>query len=106
MIERVSPTARNYLEGIPSNQWRRTAWLDDPGLPHRYGILTSNMSESANNMFEKARDVSWLNTIDIILGMMMERIAMKRKNVNLFSLVIKESPRLRWCYSEVGILRW
>jgi hypothetical protein len=33
-------------------------------------------------MFEKARDVSWLHTIDIILGMMMERIGMMRKNVN------------------------
>ena len=64
---------------IPDNHWRSTAWLDDLTLPPRFGIVTSNMSESMNNMFEKARDGSWLNSMDTILGKMMERISLLRK---------------------------
>ena len=67
-IGTISNKARQYLEEIPANQWRSTAWLDDLGFPPRYGIVTSNMSESMNNMFEKARDGSWLQSIDSILG--------------------------------------
>ena len=72
---------RKYLEEILSNQWRSTSWLDDPGLPPRYGIITSNMSESTNNMFEEAREKSWLLAIDYIFGKMMERITNLRKEV-------------------------
>lgn len=80
-IDKLSPRARTYLEEIPAKQWRGTAWLDDISLPPRYGIVTSNMSESTNNMFEKARDGSWLHSIDVILGTMTERIAALRQKV-------------------------
>ena len=67
------------MEDIPDKQWRGTAWLDDIGLPPRFGIYTSNMSESANNMFEKAHDKSWLYSINDILSTMFKRISSLRE---------------------------
>jgi hypothetical protein len=55
--------------------------MDDPGLPARYGIVTSNMSEATNNMFQDAREGSWLYSLDFMLGKMMERISDMRKRV-------------------------
>ena len=80
-IGRISPLGLRYLEGIEPSQWRGTAWVDDLGLPPRYGIVTSNMAESTNSMFEKARDGSWLYTLDTILGTMTERISAMRTKV-------------------------
>jgi hypothetical protein len=80
-IHKVSVKGRTYIEEIPPNQWRSTCWVDDPRLPPRYGIVTSNMSESTNNMFAGAREGSWLLSLDYILGKMMERIADLRKKV-------------------------
>jgi hypothetical protein len=73
-IENISAAGRQYLDSIPKNQWLNTAWLEDPTLPKRYGIITTNMSESANSMFEEARDVSWLRSVHLILGKMCQRI--------------------------------
>jgi hypothetical protein len=78
-IGRLSVTAREYLEDIPAMQWRSTAWLDDPRLPPRFGIYTSNMSESTNNMFESARDGSWLLSMDTMLSTIMKRISKLRE---------------------------
>jgi Transposase, Mutator family len=78
LLSKVTAAARHYLEDIPASQWRNTAWLEDPTLPPRYGIRTSNMSESANSMFEKSRDGSWLYSVDTMLSKMMERIASLR----------------------------
>ena len=78
----MSIKGREYLEAIPDNQWRSTAWLDDTTLPPRFGIVTSNMSESMNNMFSKARDGSWLHSLDYMLGTMMERISTLRREVD------------------------
>jgi hypothetical protein len=62
-----STNAVEYLLPIPANKWRSTAWLDDNCyLPPRYGIVTSNTSESSNAMLESARTGPWLNTIDSI----------------------------------------
>ena len=74
-IAKLSPKAKSYLEEIEPSQWRSTAWLEDISIPPRYGIVTSNMSESTNAMLEEARNCSWLQTLDIILGRMTERIA-------------------------------
>ena len=78
-IEKVSKKAAEYVKAIEPERWRSTAWQQDDTLPPRYGIITTNMSESANNMFEKARDGSWLSTMDTILSKMMERICLLRK---------------------------
>ena len=40
-------------------------------MPPRYGIVTSNTSESVNNMFKLARDVNWMDCIDTILDIIM-----------------------------------
>jgi SWIM zinc finger len=77
----MGPVAKAYVAQIDHSQWRSTAWLDDEALPPRYGIVTSNMSESANSMFEKARDMPWKTSVHIILSKMVERITIigKRK---------------------------
>ncbi|KAG7341375.1 MULE transposase domain containing protein [Nitzschia inconspicua] len=52
----VYALSAKYLEDITANQWRSTAWVDDPTLPPMFGIMTTNMSESANSMFGEAGD--------------------------------------------------
>ena len=71
-ISKISVRAREFVEDISEEQWRGTAWLDNPGLPPRFGIYKLNMSESVNNMFEKACDKSWLFSLDMILTTMMK----------------------------------
>jgi hypothetical protein len=75
ILKAMSARARAYVEAIEQPQWRSTAWMQDEGLPPRYGIVTSNMSESLNSMFERARDVHWKSSINMILSTMVERIA-------------------------------
>ena len=77
------------MDGIPPHQWKGIAWSDDKGLPPRYGIVTSNMSESMNNMFRQARDGSWLRSLDTMLGTMLERISVLRKETEGKSGIIK-----------------
>jgi transposase-like protein len=72
-LEDTSPAARNYIDTVEPSQWRSTEWLDTPNLPPRYGICTTNMSESMNNMLVAARDVSWLESIDLILSKVISR---------------------------------
>jgi hypothetical protein len=43
--------------------------------------MTSNLSQSANNVFEKARTGSWLHSIDTKLATIMERVISMRKQV-------------------------
>jgi hypothetical protein len=78
-IEQVSYTAKGYVSAIEEDQWRGTAWLDDPSLPPRYGICTSNLSESANQMFEEARDKSWFHSMDSVLRTMIKRLSTLRE---------------------------
>lgn len=98
-IEKVSKKAAEYVKEIEVERWRGTAWQQDDGLPPRYGIVSTNMSESANNMFEKARDGSWLYTIDTILCTMMERIYTLRKKMEGrqgFVAYLVRELRQRW----------
>ena len=95
----ISVKGMDYLEAISDNSWRSTAWLDDLTLPPRFGVVTSNMSESMNNMFQKARDGSWLHSMDTILGKMMERISILRKAVDGKSGVVasvSSEVKSRW----------
>ena len=72
-MEEVNEGARAYLDAVPINSWCSTAWLDNPNLPPRYGIITTNMSESMNNMLSEARDGSWLETMDYIMCKIISR---------------------------------
>ncbi|KAG7365067.1 hypothetical protein IV203_038270 [Nitzschia inconspicua] len=72
---------KEYLELITANQWRSTIWVDDPTLPPRFGIVTTNMSESASSMFGEARNESWLEYSNAIVRTMMSRIcSLQEKN--------------------------
>ena len=75
ILQRMNVPARTYVSKIDAQVWRSVAWLQDESLPPRYGIVTSNMSESVNNMFENARDVHWLSSLNMMLTKMAERIA-------------------------------
>ncbi|KAG7370301.1 hypothetical protein IV203_028047 [Nitzschia inconspicua] len=78
-INAISARGKKYLEGISANQWRSTAWVDDPTLPPRLGIVTTNMSESVNSMVGDARDGSWLECTNDIVRKMMNRICSLRE---------------------------
>jgi hypothetical protein len=102
LLGKMSTDTRTYVEAIPRNRWRNTAWLEDITLPPRYGVLSSNMSEAANAMFEKARDGSWLNSINVILTTMVERIANLRQVHERKSGVVEKVLgilRKRWDYA-------
>ncbi|KAG7349582.1 MULE transposase domain containing protein [Nitzschia inconspicua] len=78
-INAISVRGKKYLEGISANQWRSTAWVDDPTLPPRFGIVTTNISESANSMVGDARTGSWLECTNNIVRTMMNRICSLRE---------------------------
>jgi MULE transposase domain len=81
-IKSKSAAAFEYLfgdHGIEASKWRSTEWLKQQTLPPRYGITTSNISESANSMFEEAREMPWLQCIDTILDKMSTRISKSRE---------------------------
>jgi hypothetical protein len=75
LMQRMNADTREYVSKIDAQVWRSAAWLQDESLPPRYGIVSSNISESANSMFESARDVHWLSCINMIMTKMVERIA-------------------------------
>jgi hypothetical protein len=54
-----STAASKYIEGIGGHGvlWSNPQWTDLE-LPPRFGIATSNTSESVNSMFNSARDLS------------------------------------------------
>jgi transposase-like protein len=55
LMSKLTAAAQRYLKRIPKEQWRNTAWMEDPSLPPRYGVRTSNMSESTNSMFGNSK---------------------------------------------------
>ncbi len=87
-IQKVKPEAARYLESITVSGvlWQSTQWYSDSlspspaQLPPRYGIVTSNTSESANSMLSEAR----------ILGIMTTRVCTCQKSM------LSEMDR-RWC---------
>jgi SWIM zinc finger/Transposase, Mutator family len=81
-IKNNSQAAYDYLvgpEGIEASKWRSTEWLRKRHLPPRYGIISSNISESSNSLYEDARKLPWLYCIDNILTTMSTRISMLRE---------------------------
>jgi hypothetical protein len=78
-MEKVKPEARTYVEAIDPKVWRSTEWVVDSTLPPRYGITTSNNSESVNSMLDVGRKLAWLYTIHFVLEKMCERICILRE---------------------------
>jgi MULE transposase domain/SWIM zinc finger len=75
LLQLMGEQARNYVQQIEPQQWRSTAWLQDEGLPPRYGIVMSNVSESPDSIFDKARDVPWKSSVHIILTEIVIQVA-------------------------------
>ena len=56
--------AREYVEKIPKEVWRSTAWMSEKNLPPRFGIVTSNSAESTNSWILKERnDDTWMDIL-------------------------------------------
>ena len=64
-----------YLVEIHPSKWRSSQWIVDQTLPPRFGLTSTNMSESLNNMFKEARHATWLDAVDLIIDRMTSRIS-------------------------------
>ena len=57
-LRQIKPAAEQYVLGMTSGMWRGTSWMDESNpIPPRYGILTSNSSESVKSMLAEVREV-------------------------------------------------
>jgi RNA:NAD 2'-phosphotransferase (TPT1/KptA family) len=83
-------------------RWRGTSWLDDElALPPRYGIVTSNTSESVNSMLSDARDVGWLQAVEKIVDIISTKIyrcRQKYKDCHAHGIVpiVAQVMKKRW----------
>jgi hypothetical protein len=110
-IRKQAPPAYEYLvgaNGIAAHKWRSTEWLRNKTLPPRYGIVSTNSSESSNSMCEDVRRLPWLYCVDMILNSMSSRIALLREaSANESGLVPKcaRIMEMRWrnC-APVGVI--
>jgi hypothetical protein len=76
----IKPAAATYVLGMNNGMWRGTSWMDESNpLPPRYGILTSNSSESVNSMLAEARELGWLEAVEKILDVMSTKISQRRQ---------------------------
>ena len=79
-LRRIKPAAEQYVLGMTNGMWRGTSWMDESNpIPPRYGILTSNSSESVNSMLAEVREVGWLEAVDKILDIMSTKISKRRE---------------------------
>ena len=78
LVRQIKPSAAAYIESIESGGvlWKCSQWIawQHSNLPPRYGIVTSNTSESVNNMFSEARDLAWMEALEKIVDIMSTRI--------------------------------
>jgi hypothetical protein len=82
-LNKISPKTYEYILSIDPNTWRTSSWSKEASLPPRYGITSSNISESTNSMFDKARDCPWLYCIDTILNIVTTRMFnLQSENLN------------------------
>ena len=107
-VRRHKPEAADYIEGI-TDLWRSAHWMQPQCnpldrtrvMPPRYGIVTSNTSESVNNMLKTAHDVNWMDCVDTILDIMSTRISTletKWKNVPKHKVVGVAATELKIRY--------
>lgn len=75
-LTKIKQAATEYVSQIEPTCWRSTCWITEgtENLPPRYGITTSNMSESVNNMLKKPRNCIWLYAIHNILEIIIQKI--------------------------------
>ena len=86
-MQQHKPEAADYIDDI-TDLWRSSHWMQPQCnpldravvMPPRYGIVTSNTSESVNNMFKPTRDVNWMDCVDKILDIMSTRMSTLQTN--------------------------
>ena len=66
-LEAFPPVASVYIDIIQPSAWRSTQWLDNPTLQLHYDIVSTNILESMNNILSVAREVTWVERLDLIL---------------------------------------
>ena len=76
-IRAKKPSAARYVEDISERGtlWSNSQWSEaNQALPPRFGIVTSNTAESVNCMFNTARDLPWMDTLEKLINVMVKRI--------------------------------
>ena len=81
-LKRKSVKAAQYALNIEPSVWRNTEWIRNDNLPPRYGMVTSNICESANFMFKQERSLNWLKSLDGMIHKIMFKISNHRRNYN------------------------
>ncbi len=79
-LRRKNVKLEEYVLNIDPKTWRNTEWIRNSNLPPRYGMVTSNICESANFMFKPERSLNWLKSLDGIIHKIMFKIANHRRN--------------------------
>ena len=62
-VQIESVDAEMYLRCIKADTWRSTSWWTDKTLSPRFGMTTSNISESSNFILEEGRNGCWLDCL-------------------------------------------
>ncbi len=89
-IRKCSVKAEQYLLRIDAETWRSTEWVRNDNLPPRYGMVTSNICESANFMFKNERNLNWLKALDGMFHKIMFKIAKHRQTYSEKKGMIKK----------------
>ena len=79
--KKMKPQAALYIQSIEERGilWKSSQWLNvDVTYPPRFGIVTSNTSESVNSMFAGARDLPWMGAFEHLVNLMSSRICRLR----------------------------
>jgi SWIM zinc finger len=98
-LKNISEAACSYISKIDATKWLSSEWIINNNLPPRHGICTSNMSKSMNNMLQGARDVCWLECINIIITKISKRIcSLREKYNNSFGVVdeVQVTMQTQW----------
>ena len=74
--KKIKPLAALYIQSIEERDilWKSSQWLNvEVTYPPRFGIVTSNTSESVNSMFVGARDLPWMGAFEHLVNLMSSR---------------------------------
>ena len=102
--KKVKPQAASYIQSIEDRGilWKSSQWLKvEVPYPPRFGIVTSNTSESINSMFAGARDLPWMGALEQLVNLMSSRICQLRakyakKNDNEPVPRVRKLLKARW----------
>ena len=82
-IKREKAQAAVYIEKIEESgvMWKSSQWLSCRHCyPPRFGIVTSNTSESVNSIFTGARNLPWMGEFEHLVNLVSSRIWLQFAN--------------------------